>query len=877
MWLAVNLVARHLYLILIATLMTSMVMQKETVAEEISKKESTDIHNQADKSVSTAPINTQQALDAKQFNPHFLHTIPGQAPVDLSFFTYANQVLPGTYLADIYVNERYIEQIEIRFDNPVETNKQAGPVSAQACLNKGMLQRWGIDIMQFPAFHPIDDKDPRCLPLTEWIPHSQVRFNMAQQVLRVSIPQIAMLKKIQGEVSPKLWSAGVNAALLNYQILGRRYQANNSSNRKAIFSMDMALQGGINMGAWRLRYRANNSYDNGKSTWQILATHVARDIPDWRSRLTFGDGFTASDMFPGIRFRGIQLASDDAMLPNSLQGYAPSIHGIAQSQAKVTVKQNDYIVYTTFVAPGPFVLDDVLPNTSSGTLEITVTEADGRSTVSSQTYSAFPGQVREKSKRFYFAAGTYHAASNKARLNFMQGTLLYGVNAHITGYGGLLVSSSYRSVLGGARLNLKQYGASSMDITQTESQQEGTSTRGQALRWQYIKRYSPTATSFQIAMQHYLSSNFRTFEESANGNIFSNRRTNKRSHLESTLSQGLGKIGTFTASVEKIRHRHGHTDATVRFGYGRRIKEMTGQADYSHQKKNGILNRQLSLSLSFPLEWRGSSSSVSYSASSHFNRDVVHNATVSGLLLADGSLSYSLGLNASRQISQSSFASLHFRGPVAQIGMDHTQSSDYMVSSASLSGGVVLHQGGITLSQRLGDTVILARVPGAHNAMFENNMSVKTNTQGYAIIPYATPYRKNLLTLNAEHISDDIEIKNTVAEVVPTHGAVVLAEYEVRQGRKVLLTALVDGEQPVPFGSRVEDQRGREVGLVGPEGQVYLTGVGKDDILTVKWGAGSQDRCTLQYNPSKITTAEPSAPFSIETVACVTSVVKSHP
>lgn len=102
----------------------------------------------------------------------------------------------------------------------------------------------------------------------------------------------------------------------------------------------------------------------------------------------------------------------------------------------------------------------------------------------------------------------------------MQGTLLYGVNAHITGYGGLLVSSSYRSVLGGARLNLKQYGASSMDITQTESQQEGTSTRGQALRWQYIKRYSPTATSFQIAMQHYLSSNFRTFEESANGNIF---------------------------------------------------------------------------------------------------------------------------------------------------------------------------------------------------------------------------------------------------------------------------------------------------------------------------------------------------------------------
>lgn len=873
MWLTdLSLVVRHLYLILIATLMILMVMQKETMAEETSKKKSIDIHNQTNKkNPFSSPIHTQQVQDAKHFDPQFLHSIPGQAPADLSFFTYVNQVLPGTYLADIYVNERYIEQIEVSFNNPVEIDNQAGAVSAQACLNKDMLQRWNIDIMQFPVFHHIDDNDKRCLPLTEWIPHSQVHFNMAQQALRVSIPQVSMLKKPQGEVSPKLWNAGINAALLNYQILGRRYQTNNNGNKKTTYTMNMALQGGVNINAWQLRYRANNSYDKNKNNWQMLETYVARDIPDWKSRLTLGDSFTPSDIFPGIRFRGIQLASDDAMLPNSLRGYAPSVHGIAQSQAKVTIKQNGYVIYTTFVAPGPFVIDDLLPNTSSGTLEITVTEADGRSIVSYQTYSAFPGQVREKNKRFYFAAGAYRGESNKTHSNFMQGTLLYGVNEQITGYGGLLASNFYRLALAGASLNLKQYGSSSIDMTQMDSQQEGVLKRGKAVRWQYLKSYSPTETSLQIALQHYLNSDFRTFEEATNKNDFSNHRANKRFRLESTLSQSLGKLSTINVSVEKVSYGRGRTDAAVRFGYAHQTKKMNYHVDYSYQKRSGILNRQLSLSLNFPLEWGenfSTAASVNYVVSSYFNRDVVHNVTAGGLLLEDDSLSYSVGVNASRQISQSSFASFNFLGPVAQVGIDHTQSLNYMTSGITLNGGVVLHQNGVTLSQRLGDTVILARVPGAHNVAFENNVGVKTNTQGYAIIPYATPYRKNMLILNTDHLNDDIDIKNTTAEVVPIRGAVVLAEYEVRQGKKLLLTVLDDGGKPVPFGSRVEDQRGREAGLVGPEGQVYLTGVGKDDIFTIKWGMGSKDRCTLQYNPSKIATAPPPTSFSIETVVC---------
>ena len=181
MWLAdASLVVRHLYLVPIAMLMILMVMQKEAEAEEISERKVIGIHNQKNKkNESAALMRKRNAPDAKHFDPQFLHSVPGQAPADLSFFSYPNQVLPGTYLTDIYVNERYVEQIEMRFDNPVGVDSQSEAVSARACINKDMLERWGIDIMQFSVFNDIDNEDKQCLPLTEWIPHSQVHFNMA--------------------------------------------------------------------------------------------------------------------------------------------------------------------------------------------------------------------------------------------------------------------------------------------------------------------------------------------------------------------------------------------------------------------------------------------------------------------------------------------------------------------------------------------------------------------------------------------------------------------------------------------------------------------------------------------------------------------------
>lgn len=86
-----------------------------------------------------------------------------------------------------------------------------------------------------------------------------------------------------------------------------------------------------------------------------------------------------------------------------------------------------------------------------------------------------------------------------------------------------------------------------------------------------------------------------------------------------------------------------------------------------------------------------------------------------------------------------------------------------------VSGGVVVHRDGITLSQPLG-TPISGESAGAAGVELENATGVKTDWRGYAVIPYATTYRQNRVALNTNSMGQNVDIDDAVTNVVPTQG-----------------------------------------------------------------------------------------------------------
>jgi outer membrane usher protein len=77
---------------------------------------------------------------------------------------------------------------------------------------------------------------------------------------------------------------------------------------------------------------------------------LQRDIIPLKAQLR-GDSSTGADVFDSISYRGIELASDDEMLPDSLRGYAPVVRGIARTNAQVTIR-HEHTLYQTSVSPG---------------------------------------------------------------------------------------------------------------------------------------------------------------------------------------------------------------------------------------------------------------------------------------------------------------------------------------------------------------------------------------------------------------------------------------------------------------------------------------------------------------------------------------------
>lgn len=177
----------------------------------------------------------------------------------------------------------------------------------------------------------------------------------------------------------------------------------------------------------------------------------------------------------------------------------------------------------------------------------------------------------------------------------------------------------------------------------------------------------------------------------------------------------------------------------------------------------------------------------------------------------------------------------------------YSYGSDYKKIAYGVSGSTLLHGDGITLGQPVYDTAVLVAAPGAPDISLKNERGVRTDRKGYAIKPYASSYRENRVSLDLSQLDDKTEIDNTVFRVTPTKGAIVKAGFNVHKGEKLLVTAIYKG-RPVPFGSVAAYEN--ITGIVGDEGQVFMTGMPGSGKITFRWGDKDNQHCSLRYKSS---------------------------
>jgi outer membrane usher protein FimD/PapC len=341
----------------------------------------------------TAPSMSAANAERVRFNAAFLPE--DSRHLDLSAYQSGNPVLPGKYRADVMLNGQLTTRQDVRVD---ANSDGSNPV---VCVTRELLELLGVDVGRLTAW-PAGQQAGSCTSLGTLVESGSAIFTPENQLLDISIPQAALRRNARGHVSPELWDRGVTAAMLGYN-----FNASHNTTRSGNFSSAyLGLDGGINAGDWRLRHSGSMSWQpRTGARYHALNTYVQRDVTSLKSQLTLGQANTSGEIFDTLPYSGVQLASDDRMLPDSMRGYAPVIRGIARTNARVTVRQSGNVLLETTVAPGAFVIDDLYPTGYGGDLNVTVSEADGTQQSFVVPFASVSQLLRPGTLRFSLAGG----------------------------------------------------------------------------------------------------------------------------------------------------------------------------------------------------------------------------------------------------------------------------------------------------------------------------------------------------------------------------------------------------------------------------------------------------------------------------------------
>lgn len=780
---------------------------------------------------------------------------------ELSQFNQQDTVKPGHYRVDLFINGVFIERTRVQL-------VRGKAEKVQPCFTPSQLARFGLKKQPKAAADA-------CLQPGQDVPDITAQVNIAQLRLDLSIPQAMMNRPPRGSVSADSLDSGETMGFINYNV-SQYHVSYRQTQASDLDSTYASLNGGLNLGLWRYRQQSSFHYDkeNGNH-WDTNRRYVQRAILPLRSEILLGEGFTSGHFFSGLGFRGLQLSSDDRMLPDSLRGYAPVVRGIAKSNARVTVLQGKNTLYETTVAPGPFSINDLYATNYAGDLTVVVTEADGSRNTFTVPFAAVPESIRPGQSRYAATIGRSRYVGDNDL--FSEITWQQGVTNALTFNAGNQLADGYQAfMLGGVYSSW--LGAFGMDTTYSHASLPDDSTSGWMMHLSYSRTFTPTNTTLSIAGYRYSTEGFRDLNDvlgvrnaAVHGQNWTSDTYRQRSRFEVALNQGMGPLGNLmlSGSTQDYRDKRGR-DNQLQFGWGktfgngvalnlsvtktRTLSNSYSTSAYSYDNIYG--NAQTSttkqtvtaLTFSFPLGRSSSAPSASLLANHSQGQGSNYQAVLSGNVGEEHPVSYGLNFSTDDDTRQNLWGgNLQTSLPYANVTGSASTSRQYWQGSASLQGAVVAHRGGVTLGPYVGDSFALIEAPGANGAKVMDGQGARIDRFGYALAPALTPYHYNTIALNPEGMSNKTELEDGQKRVAPYAGATVRLNFNTVRGQALLITAQHPGNGTIPMGTAVLDSAGKNVGMVGQGNQIYLRSDKTEDTLTLQWGKQANQQCRLHY------------------------------
>ena len=820
---------------------------------------------------------------------------------DIERYNKASVIDPGRYQVDIYLNGNFISRKAVDF-------RSAQDSEPHPCLSDVFLRESGVlvsgiksgddNVDAAPAEAPLPDSRSgmttsadtagdtvtpgECLPFAGRVEGASSVFDLSRLRLDISVPQALMKSTPRGSVDIKNLDAGQTMAYLNYDTNYYTWSALGLKTN----SFYAGLNAGVNFGLWRLHQQSSYSYSDGGnirySRWNTIRAYAERPLPGIGSNLVVGQSFTSGNLLSSVGYTGIHIETDERALPDSMQGYAPVVTGIANTNARVVISQNGNAIYQTTVSPGPFRITDLNPTSFQGDLTVQVFEANGHVSTFVVPFSAVPNSRRAGASHYSLTLGRVRQIKG-ANAMFADLTYERGLTNSLTLNGATRLANDYQALLAGA-VFATRIGAFGVNASWSNALDvPGHHTNGWLGSVTYSHTIAATQTTFALAGYRYSTSGYRDFVDAlgaraafGRGQAWSSSTYQQRNQLTVNVNQDLNSYGSLSLSLGVSNYYGARSrDTQFQISYNNRYRSWSynlsfvrqhtgslyatyGPGFFSGESQTGMqtgiqypASNAFMATVSIPLGAGPRTASLSGGVTLASNSSSTYQTSVSGI--ADEAQTFSYGLTGTARSGggqHSISGNVQKNLPTITVGSSYSHGNGFWQVGATARGSAVAHSGGVTFGPWLSDTFGIVEAKGAEGAAVRNGQGAQVDRRGYAIVPSLTAYRYNDVALDSKGISGNAELTGNPLRVAPYPGSAVLLRFSTLTGHAVLIRSTLPDGNPLPLGADVLNSDGATIGMVGQGGQVYARVPSDRGVVTVKWSERHDSRCAIAYDLS---------------------------
>lgn len=723
------------------------------------------------------------------------------------YFANKARFMPGNIAVNLKVNGIDKGNIVAHFND-----------DGELCFDRALMEQAGLRISG-------EYKDG-CYNYLKAHPEAVVNAFPGQEIIELMVPP--------DEINPQRlnlsdFTMGGAGAMLNYNAMSSRsqYLGGNSTYSQA------QLEGGINVASWLLRSQQLLSQSDGRFNSENGQTYLQRTFVDLRTTARVGEVNMNNTLLDGTGLYGVTLEPEVALeTPEGLV----KVSGIANTpQARVEVRQQGSLVYSTLVPVGPFVLTEVPLRNYSSDLNVTVVETDGRQHSYIVPSSLYVQRMTQPSGLYLSVGQVSDEYDKKPMVISASGgwRLRPETNAGL----GIILAKDFAAA--GGSLDTMLWSTTLLSFKAKQSFDQTKSLQGQSYRAE-----ATLATRLGVsitASSTYYSTGYREFSQFIDKNYTSTKQYDYSIGLQ---WQRRG-MGAFSTSVYETKNRG--KEGKRRFitaGWGGNFYSAYISANWQRQlsgdKGDEKNEDMIYLNVTVPL---GQNNLSTYAHRD--NGRTRYGSTLTGNINDDNA--YMLGAEMGREESDRSVSAglssnLHY----SQLMLNGSVAGENRRSySGSLQGGVVAHADGITFSPLpVRETFGIASLaePVAGVKIDTPQGPVWTDGRGFAALPSLNAWQKSHIEVNTATLPKNMDIGNGTRMMAQGRGSVGKVQFNTLTQRRVLLHVTMANGKKLPKNLAVTDEKGNYITTSVDDGVVFLNNATARQTLVIQNG---NENCSI--------------------------------